>query len=432
MRVISLLLLIAFAMVAHAAEFVATRYDLDYKLDYDFTILNGACRMVIKNRASDSARAVPLLLHKLMTVHSIQNQNGQELLYTQRDSTTVNFLEVALADPLAKNKSTTLDIRYSGQMQEKINPEFTLLAWDDYMCPVVGVPGQKSETEQFDYVVTVTLPEDLTAAMTGRLSAIGKGIYTFQNARPAERIDVAIAKYGTLERGTNKVYYLPFEVEGAEQILTAMEKCNELYTRWFGPLHENMGFKVVEVPEGYASHGDASGMILHANEFKNPQERHQLYRELSHQWNVRCIDPQPSRWEDGLATFLEWRAANQLDFANEFYFATDKLVAKIREDLQQYPQRASVAPVDFGTRQIEEMSAAVGAVAFRVLYELVGEAEFNRLVGGFYQEFEPRGATSREFPAYLKRKAQIDLTLYINDWWTGTGWASKMYTGQYK
>ncbi len=433
-----------------------TRYDLDWSVDFEKAMLTAACRIEVKNTASDDATVVPLLLYKMMTVHSIQGANRQELTFTQRnlffddmDSMEVNFVEVTLPEPLAKNKRTTLDIRYDGFMQgyvetgmlytqDRISPEFTLLRMDCYAYPIVGYPNRvvdrKSGLQAYDYVISVTVPEGYTAANGGRLTGIGskdgRAVFTFQNIKPAWRMDVAIAKYGQLSNGANNVYYLPGDATGGANVLAAMETCMELYTRWFGPLHAKSGFTVIEIPEGYGSQSDVTSILQTADAFKDSSQLHQVYHEVSHQWNVRSTDPLPCRWEEGLATFLEWRTADELDRTDKLDQTMNWLAGRIKDDLAKNPEIASVAPVDFGTKQIEGMSYTVGAVACRVLWELVGQEEFVRLIGDFYQEKEANGATAREFVSYLTAKASLDLTAYANDWWLGTGWAEQMKTSK--
>ena len=273
------LLLLIFVGAAHAAfeqqilTLTTTRYDLDLKLDYDRALLDAACRIEIKNTANDSVRVVPLLLYKMMTVHSIQGANHQELPYTQRnlffddmDSMEVNFIEVTLPNALAKNKTATLDIRYDGYMQgyvetgmlytqDRISRDFTILRPDCYAYPEIGYPNwqvnRKAGLDSYNYVITVTVPEGLSAANGGRLMGVGtsggKSVFTFQNILPAWRMDVTVATYADLARGNNRVYYFPEDAAGADRLLTAMERCMELYTRWFGPLHQTSGFTVIEI-----------------------------------------------------------------------------------------------------------------------------------------------------------------------------------------
>ena len=466
------MLLLLVGSVAFAAEFAdqkiafkTVRYDLDLKPDYDKGLLVAACRIEVKNVANDTARVVPLLLYKMMTVHSVQGANRQELPFTQRnvyfddvDSMAVNFVEVTLPYALAKNKTVTLDIRYDGYMQEyvetgmlytqdRIARDFTILRPDCYAYPVIGYPNRavnrQAGMESFDYVITVMVPKGLTAANGGRLMGVGtdngRSVFTFQNIRPAWRMDVTIANYADLSRGNNHVYYFPEDAAGAERLLTAMEQCMELYTRWFGPLHQTSGFAVIEIPEGFGSQADVTSILQTADAFRDPAQLHQLYHELSHQWNVRETDKLPSRYNEGLATFLEWHAADILGNAPVFvsdqanggmYYTISGLALQLRERLATDSQLTQVAPVDYGSKGIEQQSYSVGAVAFCVLWGIVGEEEFMRLLNGFYQEKEATGATAREFVSYLTRKSSVDLTAYANDWWLGTGWTERIKRGK--
>ena len=259
-----------------AVTLKTTRYDLDWKLDFEKAMLTGACRIAVKNAANDDATIVPLLLYKMMTVHSVEGANRQELTFDQRnvffddvDSMEVNYVEITLPTPLAKNKTTTLDIRYDGFLQgyvetgmlytqDRISRDFTILRPDCYTYPEVGYPNRavnrKAGLQAFDYAITVTVPEGLTAVNGGRLTGMGtnegRSVFTFQNIRPAWRMDVTVSKYADFTSGNNKVYYFPEDAAGANAMLSAMGICMDLYTRWFGPLHANSGFTNSKPPCG--------------------------------------------------------------------------------------------------------------------------------------------------------------------------------------
>jgi len=203
-----------------------------------------------------------------------------------------------------------------------------------------------------------------------------------------------------------------------------------LYTRWFGSLHQSKGFTVIEIPDGYGSQADVSSILQTSGAFKDKKQMHQVYHEVSHQWNVHDTDELPPRWNEGLASFIEWRVADLLDSTNQLDYVSNWYASEIKKDLETYLERALVAPVDFGTKQIEGMSYTVGGVAFRILWGVVGEDEFMRLLKGFYQSKVATGATAREFVSYISQNSKHDLTRYVNDWWLGTGWAEQMKAGK--
>ena len=58
---------------------------------------------------------------------------------------------------------------------------------------------------------------------------------------------------------------------------------------------------------------------------------------------------------------------------------------------------------------------------FSTLYELLGPAEFNRIVGGYYKKFTT-GATTRDFVAFAQQSSKRNLSTFFNDWIYTTRW----------
>ena len=71
---------------------------------------------------------------------------------------------------------------------------------------------------------------------------------------------------------------------------------------------------MIEIPEGFGSQASATaGIILDASAFGDQAQLPQLYHELSHFWNPRDLDVPSPRWNEGLAMYLQYRLARELD-----------------------------------------------------------------------------------------------------------------------
>jgi hypothetical protein len=70
--------------------------------------------------------------------------------------------------------------------------------------------------------------------------------------------------------------------------------------------------------------------------FADPARRFELYHELTHLWNVRCTDPAPSRWEEGLAVWLQDRMADRLDGTDREATADERNLAAVRRLLARF------------------------------------------------------------------------------------------------
>jgi aminopeptidase N len=55
------------------------------------------------------------------------------------------------------------------------------------------------------------------------------------------------------------------------------------------------------------------------------------------------------------------------------------------------------------------------------LHTLIGKDQFNKVVGGYYQEFANGGATN-DFVAFARRAASRDLSAFFDDWLSTTCW----------
>jgi hypothetical protein len=60
-------------------------------------------------------------------------------------------------------------------------------------------------------------------------------------------------------------------------------------------------------------------------------------------------------------------------------------------------------------------------VPTRLSHELVGQEVFNRIVGGFYREYQAVGATTDQFADYVRAVAP-DQQRLMEDWLYTTGW----------
>ena len=58
---------------------------------------------------------------------------------------------------------------------------------------------------------------------------------------------------------------------------------------------------------------------------------------------------------------------------------------------------------------------------FGALYALVGETEFNGIVGGYYQQYA-QGGTVRDFVQFAARHSTKDLMPFFDDWLFSTRW----------
>lgn len=431
---------------ASRPAFKTTAYKLDLRIDYEKEKVFGECRLTIVNGSQEPQVKVPLILYRLMKVTAVKDEKGVPLSYVQRiqafedwDKYQANFIEVALKVPLPAGEKTTIDILYEGYLagltetgmryvKDSIDKDFTIFRPDCLAYPMLGFPSWATNrafwAQDFDYEVSVTVPDPLVVANGGRaMGAVTKDgltTYSYRNILPAWRIDLAVAKYGVLEDRENgfKVFHFPQDQAGAKSVLQALRESTALFSKWFGPAQGAAVFSVIEIPEGFGSQADVTSILQTRDAFQDPDQLVQLYHEVSHRWNVKSLDPQPPRFEsEGLAMLLQYLAKEKLDKKPG---SLDKGVERLREsfrrDCQENPKTRTTPMIDYGKEQITDLAYSKGMLFFYILYKMAGEDAFLKTLGGFYQTFKDRGSTAGEFASYLQKTLPFSLDALIKDW----------------
>lgn len=447
---------IAFSLVTKAAlaqrkddyntMLVINQYDWAVRLDFDNKLMEATCKLEVTNNANRSVKKLPFVLYRLLTVREVKS-GGTSLSYVQNirsfeDHARLqsNFITVELSKPLLPNQSVTLEMKYDGTLhgytevgwnyvRDKIDPNFTILRPDCMAYPELGYPSHKINKQfskaNFDYRVSITIPDSLVAVNGGSLvtanSTNGHSTYVFENMEKAWRMDIAISNYRKLTENGLSVAYFKQDSLGARKVLEALGKTIRLYSSWWGPLNNFKGFSIIEIPDGYGSQADVTSILQAASAFKDSTEIHQAYHEIAHLWNVDLKAPSP-RWEEGLATFIEYLTIEKLEHREYLNYVTDWVLQVVRREVTNDERLKTVPMVDFGKHGMTDYSYSLGMIAFRILYEILGEDKFNQSLKVFYQEYSNREAITEEFVHITNQVAGRDMSAFFNDWFFTTGY----------
>jgi hypothetical protein len=419
-------------------------YKLDVRIDYDAEKLNGKCEITLSNGTSQPMAQIPILLYRLLTVKSVENENNKPLPFTQKvisisgwEKIQVNFLEISLSKGLPPGKQIKLNIEYEGYLlgyseagwryvKDHIDKNFTIIRTDGFGYPVVAFPTEREmmaiAKERYDYLIHITIPDDMFAVTAGELIdqiKTDKQItFIYKSKKPSFRLDIAISDYKLLEKNNNKTYYFPSDSTGARTLMDALDVSWQLYTNWFGPLNNDQGYSIIEVPEGYGSQMDVAAFLISADNFNKPGDMHTIYHEVAHLWNVIHLDPQPCRFEsEGFAQFLQFLASEKLDHKeNAVSDAAQGYLDRIKKDFIEKTEYQNIPIKDYGIHDMTKYSYTLGMVVFALFYDLVGQESFNKIIGSFYSEYYANGATLEEFINHCKKSALLDLESFFNDW----------------
>ncbi|MCP4896592.1 MAG: M1 family metallopeptidase [bacterium] len=462
--VLSLPILVACAMATasdaappteNGMPFDTLDYDLRLKIDYENEKLSGTSRMTIANASGEPARVVPMLLYRLMKVSSVKDDEGKSLSFKQEvlsfegyPQLQANSIEIELEEAVDPGQKIVLTVAYGGYLlgraevwgyvRDRIDRDFTIIREDCAPYPSIGLPSRRMSRmkiqQRFTYTVKITVPESLVVANGGELidrsEADGWVSYTYRSLKPSWRMDFAIADYHLEKDGTNRVFCLREDADRGETILKALNSSMELYTRWFGPLKDSQGLTVIEIPDDWGSQTDVTTIIQTAAAFKDDSRLYELYHEATHMWGVKSLDDVAPRWEEGLACFLQYVTVEKLEEGKILDDNLQGILEYLQGVYAENPEYATVPLADFGKKDMTDLSYTVGRIFFAVLYDLVGEHDFNTIIGSFYQEFFEPGATTSDFLTHAQKKTRIDLDRLFNEWFQEARYSEYILSGK--
>jgi aminopeptidase N len=431
-------------------------YRLDIAVDYDSARLRGTAAITIRNWSDGAVRAIPLVLYRLMTIDRAETVDGTPLEYTQDVVTYDDFgplqvlaATVHLPHPLAPADTTTILVRWGGYLlgyaetgmryiQDRIDPSFTIIRPDARAYPTIAYPSwaanRRTPWPSFTYHASITVPDSLTVANGGRLlrrTVSGDdATFVYESIRPSSRMDFAIARYGMIGAGPVRIFYLPGDSAGAEGVLRAARASLDLFARWFGPPPGVSTLTFLEIPDGWGSQTDVTSVIQAAAAFRDTTRHVEVYHEVSHLWNPAELDTPSPRWNEGLASFLQRAATEELQGVRVRDRRADQLIGWLRENVRRHPEWIRVPLVDYGTAQLTDLSYTVGALFFDLLDRLVGMETFHAIVREYVARYAATGGTTEQLMEIIRTRGGGDVEPLLRDWIYTTGWAERIERAQ--
>lgn len=104
----------------------------------------------------------------------------------------------------------------------------------------------------------------------------------------------------------------------------------------------------------------------------------------------------------------------------------ERLMKWLKEMASSHPDWARTPLVDYGRAQMTDLSYSVGALLFDLLYRLVGQEEFNEIVGGYYQKYAESGGSTEQFVRHAKSIATANLDQLFDDWVYSARWLERI------
>lgn len=419
-----------------------------------FSVLNqlqAEAAIRLTNVSDRPQEEISLILHRLMEPSEIES-GGAALEFEQElrglegwENFHINHLQVRWAKPLAPGEEATLTIRYAGQLigypevgmlyvRETLDPDFTILRYETFCYPQVSSPEKNAvdaarQFDLFDQEIEVTVPEGHVVVTGGRSTGIerkdGKATYSFSSYEPDGILMIPIVPYGAVTRGPHRIYHFPDSAQGAEILMGKLEQVMALFASWLGPPRLERGLTIAEIPSFFGS--QAGPLILQTSDaFNDPDRYHEFYHELSHLWNPRDTDPQPCRWNEGLATFLEGLVEERIGRSGFLNEHLNGIFSRLKARLEQNERARTVAMIDYGKQDMTGYSYSTGALFFALLHNRVGEESLLAFLRDYFQEHRESGSTDQAFAEALVSRLGEDSRDLVDDWFLTPDFVEKL------
>jgi len=432
---------------------VVNHYDLELSFNFQKGFLNGICDIKIENKSDSLVTEVPLLLYRLMKVSSVQNQQGEDVPFTQ-SVVSFNGFEVLqvnsvlINENIRPNSISTFRIHYNGYLlgyqetgmnyvKDRISPEFTLIRNDAFSFPVLSKPSdtflmRSIASNYFSYKLSVTVPESLVVANGGRLvskkTENGLSNYKYESKKLNWRIDIAISSYKFESTERLDIYYFPDDSTCAGTFLALGNKAMQLYTQWWGKLKNDNSITLIETEKQSGGQADETAILLPQDAF-NANDYTQLYHELAHLWNVKIVEKEglSPRWEEGLSSFSQ--------YCVDEYFNPDKAgltekvangaIKGLKREFNSDTEMYHIPMCEYGNKGKSGYSYSQGMVMFTVLFKWLGQEKFNMAIRSFYDKYHSTGATTKDFTKLWEETLPTKgLKEFFDDWVYTTNYTS--------
>jgi hypothetical protein len=450
---------------AQTTDLDILKYDLSLRLNLEkrgvfapLNTLSATARITFANTRESSVNRVPVVLYRLLRVEAVRTGDGRPLNFSQRltglenwEMYQANAVTVNLNSSLSPGDTLTLEIDYAGGMvgvqesemlyvQESLDPDFTIIRAETSSYPHLAEPTRKGLRERlaggdsFDQVLEVAVPEGLVVAsgleLTSKNTVDGWTTWAFRSREPSFQILLPVAPYEVIEVGPSRVYHFPEDRAGAQRVSQGITDAMALYKSWFGALRDQSSFAVVEIPEWHGSQALRPTVIQEATAFRDASAMAELYHEVSHFWNVADPSLTPSRWNEGLAMYLQELTQQVLqgDTAG-LERAWDRDRQALARELDEHPEYRDVPLIQAGEKGLTSvLSYRGGGLMFALLHHRLGQERLLSELREFYQSYFKSGATSKEFADFIVARAP-DARRIVDEWFLGSTYSKLLLDG---
>jgi len=132
------------------------------------------------------------------------------------------------------------------------------------------------------------------------------------------------------------------------------------------------------------------------------------------------------RWNEGFATFLAMRLDAQLDPESNNLARSMEALAERQRARYSDP----VPMMEFGERNLTDLSYGTGALMFYVLHESLGPTTSDAALGSYIQQYRESGSSTEDFVGSITTANPAIVSAVFNDWLYTTTWLERLESGE--
>jgi tetratricopeptide (TPR) repeat protein len=403
--------------------------------------------------ASQVSRTVLVELHPDLQITAVKSATGQTLSFG-RDNNSPLMVSVNLPETATPGKTVSLTFDYGGpihSLDDSPTPGMRFGSVDKtsayLLLPARWFPLTDFPSNRYTGTFKLIVPDTFQVTGTGKadpaatMPAMGKAggqlAYVFHCDQPAP---VGSFVAGPLQLTNAPVEGLQFSVytpqsqaSSATPYAQAAARIMGFFDESFGPLPDNSGLTIAQMPDGSLEGYSAPGLVLisaHAWSTAKPNEGLLAQLIAGQWWGDRVLPGTPGDvWvTDGLARYGQAMYAEQSDGVAGLHNALQDFAvgALMYESVTPVAQVQSLGAYSDQYRSIIEDK---GAMIFHMLRTELGDDAFTALLHDFYQKYAGKTASIDDFerlanahvPQQPIDQPQINLTSFFSQWLNSTG-----------
>lgn len=429
------------------------RLDVDLAIDYEESTIDSSATLSLTNAGNQDQDHVLLQLGRLMSVESVL-LDGQPVQFTQDivrlsdwPAHQILSLDIDLERQIPAGASATVSVHYSGYLvgyaetgmlyvQDHIDPEFTILRTEAYAFPQIGGPSYEDRAAQpridFDFTARIRLPSTANdQVLAGPVAATrivedDQIVWTMKGDTPLPFLNLAIAPFQKVEADGATIFVRKEHLDTANEFARRLDDAMGQLQQWFGPPPDKK-LVMIDIPEGWGSQAHpVAGILLDSSAFEPTSDLQYLVHELAHIWHPSESDTPPDRWNEGFATFVQWRISNDENEEESTYFEQ-----RARSALDRLGDKSEYLSLDaLGENEATGRAYGQGGIFFSLLYQILGQENFDRAHALLFERARGQAISNRQWLDALVPSGCPAYPLLISEWVEGSYGLASLKDGE--